>query len=270
MGLSPCWEEFGRSGRALPVRGDPATASRGRDDPPRLAGRRGTAQAGCRGAGRGSAGRGPRGPAEMSPSGPGGLRSGSPASSVSRGCTGRASRARRGRAAARPGSRGCHPSAIQVLWLWRRPWGVSLSLTGSQQARGTSSAGGSPPPGQCSLPVLWAMTVPSRRSLTERPHDGQFPMPSVLTSRSVPRPAGGMNGRPGTATASPPPAACPTWPAGSAPTRAPSPPPSFWLPGIASPQQSPASPTTPAVRHDLILLGFWPSVISSSVHVMVG
>ena len=90
-------------------------------------------------------------------------------------------------------------SAIHVLWLCRKPCGVSPSLTGSQHASGTSPAGGSPLPEQGSAAVLWAMVLPSRRSLTAYPHDGQRPVPSVLTSRGVPRPDGGANRRPGTA-----------------------------------------------------------------------
>jgi hypothetical protein len=90
-------------------------------------------------------------------------------------------------------------SAIHVLWLCRRPWGVSPSLTGSQQAREASSEGCCLPPGQCSSFVLWVTVVPSRRSLTARPQHGQWPVPTVLTRRGVPRPDGGVNGFPGTA-----------------------------------------------------------------------
>ena len=90
-------------------------------------------------------------------------------------------------------------SAIHVLWLCRRPCGVSPSLTGSQHASGPSSAGGSPPPGQCPPPVLWATVLPSSRSLTACPQAGQRPVSSVLTSRGVPLPDGGVNGLPDTA-----------------------------------------------------------------------
>jgi hypothetical protein len=90
-------------------------------------------------------------------------------------------------------------SAIHVLWLCRRPCGVSPPLTGSQHASGASSAGGSPPPGQCAPPVLWAMVFPSSRSVTACPQAGQRPAPSVLTSRGVPLPDGGVNGLPGMA-----------------------------------------------------------------------
>ena len=88
-------------------------------------------------------------------------------------------------------------SAIQVLWLCRSPWGVSPSLTGSQQARGASSSGCCPLPGQCSPFVLWVTVFPSRRSLTARPQDEQCPVPSLLTRCGMPRPDGGANGFPG-------------------------------------------------------------------------
>ena len=87
-----------------------------------------------------------------------------------------------------------------VLWLCRRPWGVSSFLTGSQQASGGSSAGGSPAPGQWPGSLLWATVLPSCRSLTACPQDGQ-PCVPVLISRWVPLPDGGVNGFPGTAGA---------------------------------------------------------------------
>ena len=43
------------------------------------------------------------------------------------------------------------------------------------------------------------MILPSSRSLTACPHDGQRPVSPVLISRWVPRPDGGANGFPGTA-----------------------------------------------------------------------
>jgi hypothetical protein len=79
---------------------------------------------------------------------------------------------------------------IQVLWPCRRPCGVSPSLTGSQQASGASPAGCSPPPGQGPGSLLWAMILPSSRSLTACPQDGQRPVSSVLISRWVPLPDG--------------------------------------------------------------------------------
>jgi hypothetical protein len=86
-----------------------------------------------------------------------------------------------------------------VLWPCRRPCGVSPSLTGSQQASGVSPAGGSPLPGQWPGPFLWAMVLPSSRSLTACPQDGQRPVSAVLVSRWVPRPDGGAKGFPGAA-----------------------------------------------------------------------
>ncbi len=94
---------------------------------------------------------------------------------------------------------GMPSSTIHVLWLCRRPWGVSPSLTGSQQARGASSQGCCPLPGQCPSMVLWMTALPSRRSLTVRPQDEQCPVPSVLTRRGAPLPGGGVNGFPGIA-----------------------------------------------------------------------
>jgi hypothetical protein len=90
-------------------------------------------------------------------------------------------------------------SAIHVLWLCRKPWGVSPSLTGSQQARGAPAAGCCPPPGQDSFFVLWVTIVPSRRNLTACLQDGQCPVPPVPTRRGVPLPDGGVKGLPGTA-----------------------------------------------------------------------
>ena len=90
-------------------------------------------------------------------------------------------------------------STIHVLWLCRKPCGVSPSLDGSQHASGASSAGVSLLPGQWSPAVLWAMILPSRRSRTAYPHDGQRPVFSVPISRGVPLPDGGANRSPGTA-----------------------------------------------------------------------
>jgi len=87
-------------------------------------------------------------------------------------------------------------SAIHVLWLWRKPCGVSRSLTGSQHASGASPTGGSPLPGQSPTAVLWAVILPSRRSRTACPQDEQRPVPSALISRGMPRPDGGTNGFP--------------------------------------------------------------------------
>jgi hypothetical protein len=93
---------------------------------------------------------------------------------------------------------GMPSSAIHVLWPCRRPWGVSPALTGSQEASGGSLAGGSPLPGQWVASFLWVTALPSSRSLTACPQDGQRPVPWVLTSRWIPRPDGGANGFPGT------------------------------------------------------------------------
>jgi hypothetical protein len=94
---------------------------------------------------------------------------------------------------------GMPSSAIHVLWPCRRPCGVRPSLTGSQQASGASPAGCSPLPGQCPGSLLWAMILPSSRSLTACPQDGQRPVSPVLISRWVPLPDGGANGLPPTA-----------------------------------------------------------------------
>ena len=81
-------------------------------------------------------------------------------------------------------------SAIHVLWLCRKPWGVSPSLTGSQQASGASLAGCSPLPGQSPAAFLWATVLPSRRNLTAYPQAWRRPEFSVLISRGEPRPDG--------------------------------------------------------------------------------
>ena len=63
-------------------------------------------------------------------------------------------------------------SAIHVLWLCRKPCGVSPSLAGSQHASGASSAGVSPLPGQWSPAVLWALILPGHAvafTTTSRP-----------------------------------------------------------------------------------------------------
>jgi hypothetical protein len=144
--------------------------------------RRETARAGCRAGGPGSAGGWRRAPAAILPTGYEGLPS-----------TPRASAVTRERRPRIPGTSwpsrcsarisGMPSSAIHVLWLCRRPWGVSPSLTGSQQAREASSEGCCPPPGQCSSFALWVTVVPSRRSLTARPQHGQWPVPSADQTR---------------------------------------------------------------------------------------
>lgn len=162
-----------------------------------LCGRRETVPATCRAAEPGSAGQWWRVRGGILPTGPGEPPSAHPASAARHGRTGHASQEPDVLASARQGFPECHPR--NVLWLCRKPCGVSPSLTGSQHASGTSSGAGSPLPGQWSAPVLWAMILPSRRSLTAYPHDGQRPVFSVPISRAVPRPAGGSNGSPGTA-----------------------------------------------------------------------
>jgi hypothetical protein len=72
-------------------------------------------------------------------------------------------------------------------------------LTGSQQASGASPAGCSPLPGQGPGSLSWATVLPSVRSLTACPQDGQRPAAPALISRCVPRPAGEADGFPGTA-----------------------------------------------------------------------
>jgi hypothetical protein len=62
---------------------------------------------------------------------------------------------------------------------------------------GMSSRGCLPLPGQASAVALWMTVLPSRRSLTARPQDGQCLVPSVLTRCGTPRPDGGVNGFPG-------------------------------------------------------------------------
>ena len=76
---------------------------------------------------------------------------------------------------------------------------MSPCLTGSQQASGASSAGCSPLPGHGPGSLLWATILPSSRSLTACPQEGQRPVSPVLISRWVPRPDGGANGFPGAA-----------------------------------------------------------------------
>lgn len=90
-------------------------------------------------------------------------------------------------------------SSIHVLRPCRRPWGVSLRLTGSHEARMMSSPGGCPEPGQRPPPALCATTAPSSRLGHARRQFAHRPVRSSLIRRVTPRPDGGVNTLPGSA-----------------------------------------------------------------------